>query len=146
MASKPAAGCLLCGHDEKLRCKVENPLNNKKHRIQELLHKYFDFEPNVTGVLCNKCFLKVKSVERKVSVMKNTQCCLRLGLPAQLGYFEIAWRRSKNFLAGGLKPGYFSSVHPRQLSFLQMHQFPVNSERFWALSMSHNILFINFRD
>ena len=52
----------------------------------------------------------------------------------------------KKLLAGGLKLGYFSFVCPRQLFFLQICQFPVNSESFWASSMSKNILFINFRD
>ena len=52
----------------------------------------------------------------------------------------------KNCWMGELKLGYFSFVCPRQLFFLQMCQFPVNSESFWALSMSKNILFINFRD
>ena len=74
------------------------------------------------------------------------QCCQRRGLPAQLGYFEILCRGSKNCLAGGLKLGYFSFVCPRQLFFLQICQFPVNSESFWASSMSKNILFINFSD
>ena len=35
---------------------------------------------------------------------------------------------------------------PAQLFFLQICQFPVNSESFWASSMPKNILFINFRD
>ena len=74
------------------------------------------------------------------------QCCQRRGLPAQLGYFEILCRGSKNCWAGGLKLGYFSFVCPQQLFFLQICQFPVNSESFWASSMPKNILFINFRD
>ena len=41
----------------------------------------------------------------------------RRGLPAQLGYFEILCRGSKNCWAGGLKLGYFSFVCPRQLFF-----------------------------
>ena len=76
----------------------------------------------------------------------HSQCCQRRGLPAQLGYFEILCRGSKNCWAGGLKLGYFSFICPRQLFFLQICQFPVNSESFWASSMSKNILFINFRD
>ena len=76
----------------------------------------------------------------------DSQCCQRRGLPAQLGYFEILCRGSKNCWAGGLKLGYFSFVCPRQVFFLQICQFPVNSESFWASSMSKNILFINFRD
>ena len=74
------------------------------------------------------------------------QCCQCRGLPAQLGHFEILCHGSKNCWAGGLKLGYFSFVCPRQLFFLQICQFPVNSESFWASSMSKNILFINFRD
>ena len=78
--------------------------------------------------------------------INSNQCCQRRGLPAQLGYFEILCRELKNCWAGGLKLGYFSFVCPRQLFFLQICQFPVNSESFWASSMSKNILFINFRD
>ena len=33
----------------------------------------------------------------------------------KLGYFEIAWSRSKNYWAGGIKLDYFSSVCPQQL-------------------------------
>ena len=51
-----------------------------------------------------------------------------------------------NIWAGGLKLGYFSFVCPWQLFLLQICQFPVNSESFWAFSMSKNILFINIRD
>ena len=36
----------------------------------------------------------------------------------------------KNCWAGGLKLGYFSFVCSRQLFFLQICQFPVNSENF----------------
>ena len=47
--------------------------------------------------------------------LKNThcQCCqCRRGLPAELGYFEIACRGSKDCWAGGLNLGYFSSLYP----------------------------------
>ena len=40
--------------------------------------------------------------------------------------------RDKNLLGRWLKLGYFSSVCPRQLFFLQIYHFPVNSESFWA--------------
>ena len=70
---------------------------------------------------------------REIVVLNSTvhyQCCQHRGLPAQLGYFEIACRGSKNCWAGDLKLGYFSFVCPRQLFFHQMCQFPVNSESF----------------
>ena len=47
------------------------------------------------------------------NAMDRHQCCQRRGLPAQLGYFEIACRGSKNCWAGDLKLGYFSFVCPR---------------------------------
>ena len=52
-------------------------------------------------------------------VLKRTgyQCCQRNGLPAKMGYFEIACRGSKDCWEGGLKLGYFSSVCPWQLLF-----------------------------
>ena len=82
----------------------------------------------------------------KIFCSRPKQCCQHRGLPTQLGYFEILCRGSKNCWAGGLKLGYFSFVCLRQVFFLQVCQFPVNSESFWASSMSKNILFINFRD
>ena len=54
---------------------------------------------------------------------RNVQCCQRRGLPAQLGYFEILCRGSKNCWAGGLKLGYFSFVCPRQLFFFKFASF-----------------------
>ena len=61
-------------------------------------------------------------------VMKFAQCCQRCDLPAKLGFLKTACRGSKSCWAGGLKLGYFSSVYLRQLFFLQICQFPVNSE------------------
>ena len=64
----------------------------------------------------------------------NHQCCQSSSLPAQLCYFEIACRGSKNCLAGGLKMGYFSSVCLLHLIFLQICQFPVQEPKsaFWG--------------
>ena len=42
-------------------------------------------------------------------------------------------RKPENCWAGGLKFDYFSSVYQRQLFFLQICQFPVNSETFGAV-------------
>ena len=53
----------------------------------------------------------------------HSQCCQRRGLPAQLGYFEILCRGSKNCWAGGLKLGNFSFVCPRQLFFFKFASF-----------------------
>ena len=53
----------------------------------------------------------------------HNQCCQGSGLPAELGYFEIACRGSKNCWVGGLKLGYFSAHYPQQLFFLQICQF-----------------------
>ena len=58
----------------------------------------------------------------------HDQSCQCRGLPAQLGYFEITYHGSKNCWVGGLKLGYFSSFNPRQLFFLQICQFSINSE------------------
>ena len=52
----------------------------------------------------------------------------------------------KKMLDGWPNIGILSSVCPRQLFFLQICLFPVNSESFWVISISKNILFINFRD
>ena len=58
------------------------------------------------------------------------QCCQRRCLPAQLGYLKSPAAGQKTVGLGGLKLGYFSFVCPWQLLFLQMCQFPVNSESF----------------
>ena len=69
-----------------------------------------------------------KNVSQQVTVYLK-QYCQCLGLPTELGYFEITCRGSKNCWAGGLN---WATFHPStlawQLFFLQICQFPVNSE------------------
>ena len=86
------------------------------------------------------CFYWISQRSFPHSVTISQQCCQCRGLPAELGYFKIAYRvsktcwagglklgyfkiachGSKTCWAGGLKLGYFSSVYPWRLFFLQI--------------------------